>query len=519
MISRRLFLGATTAGLVLPTSLARAQISANPFTLGIASGSPRTDSVILWTRLAPEPLLGGGMPAGDVVVRYRVWEDAEMRRLLREGDVMAPEDDAHSVHLKLEGLAPGREYWYSFAVGEYESPVGRTRTAGSSGGTARLALASCQSWQSGFYAAYNDMAEWVPDCVVHVGDYIYEGGIGTIGTRQVEKPGETLTFRTVRLHNCNEIVTLRDYRDRYALYKGDRALQAAHAASPWIVAMDDHEVDNNWAAEVPQDPWAQTPLEFQVRKIAAFKAWFEHMPVERPPVFYGLESRLQMYDSYRFGPAKVHLLDTRQYRSDQYLDEETCGTGYNGQGRAPCTEEDQAARTMLGLAQEKWLARELRGSDAGFNVLASQIWMAPFHYNTAEDPVSVNTDSWDGYNAARARLIETLGQGVANPVVISGDWHCAAAMTIHEEPGNSRSRPIAHEFASTGISSDCGWMHEMEQMRSVNPHVSHLNARQHGYCRFDVTERDWTTAYRVVSDPYDPASPCTTDVELRTRDM
>lgn len=519
MISRRFLLGATAASLVLPAWVARAQIKANPFTLGVASGSPRADSVILWTRLAPEPLNGGGMPSGDVVVRYRVWEDAEQRRLLREGDVLAPEADAHSVHLKLRGLAPGREYWYSFAVGDHESPLGRTRTADPSSTTARLALASCQNWQSGFYAAYNDMAGWAPDCVIHVGDYIYEGGIGTIGTRQVEKPGETLTFRTVRLHNSAEIVTLRDYRNRYGLYKSDPALQAAHAASPWIVAMDDHEVDNNWAAEIPQDPWAQTPLEFQVRKIAAFQAWYEHMPVERPPVLSGLESQLQMFDAYRFGPAKVHLLDTRQYRSDQYLDEETCGSGYNSQGRVVCAEQNQAARTVLGLNQEKWLARELRGSDAAFNVLASQIWMAPYHYNAAQEPAAVNTDSWDGYDAARARLFQTLGQDVANPVVVSGDWHCGAAMTIHAEPGNMKSRPIAHEFASTGISSDAGWMHEMDHMRGANPHVGYLNARKHGYCRFDVSARDWTTVFRTVDDAYDPASSCSTDAELRTRDM
>ncbi len=517
MITRRLLLGATAAGFVLPASLARAQIQANPFTLGVASGAPKGDSVVLWTRLAPDPLKGGGMPAGDVVVRYRVWEDAEMRRLLREGDVIAPEADAHSVHFKLGGLLPGREYWYQFAIGDYDSALGRTRTAIANGETAKLALASCQNWQSGFFAPYADMAEWAPDCVIHVGDYIYEGGIGTIGTRQVEKPGETLSYRTVRLHNSTEIVTLWDYRNRYALYKGDTALQAAHAASPWIVAMDDHEVDNNWAADIPQDPWAQTPLEFQVRKIAAFKAWYEHMPVERPPALTGLQPSLQIYNSYRFGPAQLHLLDTRQYRSDQYLNEDTCGAGVLG--RVPCPEQDHASRTVLGLAQEQWLARELRRSEAPFNVLASQIWMATYRFSPAEAPLSVNTDAWDGYNAARARLFETLGQDVANPVVVSGDWHCAAAMTINAEPGNANARPIAHEFAGTSITSDCGWMHEMDQMRGNNPHVRHLNARQRGYCRFDVTDRNWSTSYRVVDDPYDAASACRTDIEMRTRDM
>lgn len=517
MITRRFLLGSAAAGILLPAAMVRAQIRANPFTLGVASGSPTNSSVILWTRLAPDPVNGGGMPDGDVPVRYRVWADAEMRRLVREGDVPAPQADAHSVHLKLEGLQPGREYWYRFAIGDYESPVGRTRTASADDGAARLALASCQNWQSGFFAAYADMAAWAPDCVIHLGDYIYEGGIGTLGTRMVEKPGETQTFRTVRLHNSPEITTLWDYRNRYALYKSDLHLQAAHAASPWIVALDDHEVDNNWAADIPQDPWAQTQLEFQVRKMAAFKAWYEHMPVERPPSLTGLNPSLPMFGSYRFGPAKVHLLDTRQYRSDQFLDAETCGSGLLG--RVPCPEQDHPARTVLGIAQEQWLARELRGSGAKFNVLASQIWMSPYRFSPSTEPMSVNTDAWDGYPGARVRLFEDLANNTARPVVLSGDWHCAAAMTMHAEPSNAGSRLIGHEFAGTSIASDCGWMYEMEQMRDENPHVRHLNTRQRGYCRFDVTSRDWSTTYRVVDDPYDAASACHTDVELRTHDM
>lgn len=513
MLSRRLFIGSAAAGIVLPASLARAQIKANPFTLGVASGSPRETGVILWTRLAPDPLKGGGMPAGDVTVRYRIWEDAEMRRLLREGDVIAPEADAHSVHARIEGLRPGREYWYRFSVGDYESPVGRTRTAARADGTARLALASCQNWQSGFFAAYADMAEWAPDCVIHVGDYIYEGGVSAIGTRQVEKPGEVLNFRTVRQHNSAEITTLWDYRNRYALYRGDPSLQAAHAASPWIVAMDDHEVDNNWAADVPQDPWAQTPLEWKVRKLAAFKAWYEHMPVERPPVIAGLEASLRMHDLFRFGPAQVHLLDTRQYRSDQL-----CGDAAFP-GQAYCAGSDDPARGALGREQEAWLFDALRRSDAPFNVLASQIWLAPYRFNKANEPLAVNQDSWDGYAPARQRLVDVLASGVSNPVSISGDWHCAAAMTLHADPFDAKSRRVGHEFAGTSIASDCGWVLEMEQQRSENPHVRHLNGRQRGYCRFEVDRRNWKTTYRVVNDPYDAASACRTDVELRTRDF
>lgn len=512
MISRRLFLGTSAVGLLVPTSVARAQIRKNPFTLGVASGTPREQSVVLWTRLAPDPLQGGGMPMGDVEVRYRVWEDAETRRLLREGTVTAPEADGHSVHLKLEGLKPGREYWYQFSVGDYESSVGRSRTASRDAKTSKLALASCQNWQSGYFSAYADMAQWAPDCVIHLGDYIYEGGMGTLGARMVEKPGETLTFKTVRQHNSAEIVTLWDYRNRYALYKGDPSLQAAHAASPWIVSMDDHEVDNNWAADIPQDPWAQTPLEFKVRKLAAFKAWYEHMPVERPPILAGIDTSLKMYDTFHFGPSQVHLLDTRQYRSDQ-----VCGTGFPGQEL--CPELNNPSRTVLGRTQEDWLTRELRQSDAKFNVLASQIWMTPFKFGTKDVPQRANMDAWDGYPEARSRLLRTLGEDISNPVVLSGDWHCAAAMTIPSDPSDIKSKPLAHEFAGTSISSDCGWMHEMDKLKAENEHVRHLNARQRGYCRFDVSQRDWTTTYRTVNDPYDPASICRTDVELRTKDM
>lgn len=512
MLTRRLFMGTAGAGLLLSGSLARAAVKTNPFTLGVASGTPRPDSVILWTRLAPDPLQGGGMPFGDVTVGYRVWEDAERRKVLREGTITAPQADAHSVHLKLEGLRPGREYWYAFTLGDFESPLGRTRTSSPSSNQVRLALASCQSWQSGFYAAYNDMASWTPDCVIHVGDYIYEGGIGTLGNRAVEKPGETLNFRTVRQHNSAEITTLWDYRNRYALYKTDPALQAAHAAAPWLVTMDDHEVDNNWAANVPQDPWAQTPLEFKVRKLAAFKAWYEHMPVERPPQIDGIEASLYMTGIYRFGAAQVHLLDTRQFRDDQ-----VCGNDFPGQ--LPCDSHADPKRSVLGAAQEQWLAKSLRSSQARYNVLASQMWLSPYRFNDAPAEPAVNMDAWDGYPAARQRMIDLLGDGISNPVALSGDWHCAAAMTLHASPFDAKSKPVAHEFAGTSISSDCGWMHEMDTMRPANPHVQHLNTRQRGYCRFEVSDKSWLTTYRVVENAYDAGSLVKTDAEMKLHDL
>jgi len=510
MHSRRTFLAAS--GLVVAGASARtlAQAPDTWFTLGLASGSPTGDSLILWTRLAPEPLNGGGMLPGAVQVRVRLARDAAMQDVIRDEEVMTSEAKAHSVHYKAMGLEPGREYWYQFSYGGEDSVVGRTRTTSPQDDQARIALASCQHYESGYYAAYRDLAEWVPDLVIHTGDYIYEGGSGVPGVRLVDVGGgERRVFETVRLHNSPEIVTLWDYRNRYALYKSDPHLQAAHAAAPWIMAMDDHEIDNNWAGDVPQDPEKQTQAEFMVRKLAAFQAYYEHMPIELPPWVDGLRSGLQMYGRYRLGPAQIHLLDTRQFRSDQ-----PCGDGR----KEPCGEES-AALTMLGADQEAWLARELQQSQAAVNLIATQIWFTPYRYNAPPAAPIMNRDSWDGYQAARQRLVDVLAQGISNPVFLSGDWHTSMASTLHQDAFDTRSRRIGHELVGSSIASGCPWARDMEIMRAANPHVAHLNGQQRGYLRLTVNRNDCTGNFRVVRDSGRPDSQVLTDIEIRTRDL
>jgi alkaline phosphatase D len=510
MISRRLFVTAGAAALVLPASAVRAAIDANPFTLGIASGSPQDTNIILWTRLALAPLVGGGMPAATLPVHYLVCADAAMRKVVRQGTIDARPEDAHSVHLKVEGLQPGREYWYRFAVGEYTSATGRTRTSNARDANARLVLASCQAWETGYYAAYADIAAWAPDCVIHVGDYIYEGGIAPLGPVQGESNGDTVRHTVVRQHNSAEIVSLYDYRNRYAQYRQDASLQAAHAASPWIMAMDDHEIDNNWAGDVPQDPDKQTALEFKVRKLAALKAYWEHMPIEQPPEIAGLQASLRMHGLYRFGPAQVHLLDTRQFRSDQ-----ACSDPFIGNG---CAELADPARTMLGSAQEAWLFDALGKSAAPFNVLASQTWLAPYRHTPVGAPFTGNTDQWDGYPVARQRLLDVLS-GVANPVAITGDWHCAAAHSLTRNADDPASMRIGHEFSGTSISSVCPWAGQMERSQVHNPQTRYFNGRQRGYTRFTVDHKRWTTEFRVVADVTNPVSAVVTDREIRTSDI
>ena len=511
MFSRRLFLASSGAALWVP-KLAHAQSTKPHFTLGVASGSPHPDSVILWTRLAPEPLKGGGMPEGIAQVRYRVCSDAAMRKTLQDGVVETSGDKAHSVHVKVKGLQPGREYFYQFYYGDEESPVGRTRTSNPADASAKIALASCQHYETGNYAAYRDMADWSPDCVVHVGDYIYEGGISPLGARMMDVGGgERRLFEIVRQHNSGEITSLWDYRNRYALYRSDPHLQAAHAAAPWIVAMDDHEVDNNWAADIPQDPEKQTPLEFQVRKYAAFKAYYEHMPIEQPPVLKNMKPALQLYNKYRFGPAQVHLLDTRQFRSDQ-----ACGDG-----RKPyCEDALDPNRTMLGHEQEAWLTRELKRSEANFNVIATQIWFTSYRYTEAPEEPVTNMDSWDGYPAARDRLSSVLARhDVSNPVFLTGDWHTAMASTLRENQFDPSSRRIGHELVGSSIASFCPWARDMEIVRDANPHVSYLNGKKRGYLRASFTGDTCRGEFRVVEDSGRADSPVTTDLDVTTKDL
>ena len=223
---------ASVAPVFLRHSLANT-FSTDPFTLGVASGCPRPDGVVLWTRLAPDPLQADAMDPVPVRVDWRIAEDEAFARTVALGTETAVPDAAHSVRVEARGLKPGREYWYQFAAGGAKSPVGRTRTAPSPSDRIarhRLAFASCQQYEQGYYTAYRDMAKQDLDVVVHLGDYIYESSWGQ---------------RHVRKHSGAIPTTLVEFRDRYALYKSDPDLRAAHAAFPWLVVWDDHEVAND----------------------------------------------------------------------------------------------------------------------------------------------------------------------------------------------------------------------------------------------------------------------------------
>jgi alkaline phosphatase D len=455
--------GAGLAGLGLlrpwPTR-AQARFSATPFTLGVASGYPEPNAVVLWTRLAPNPRApGGGMPLAPVEVSFEVAADERFRNVVRSGTSYATPEWGHSVHVEATGLEPARDYWYRFLSGGFESAVGRTRTAAARGTTpARftLGVASCQHYEQGHYAAYRALAADALDLVVHVGDYIYEGR----GTSRV------------RMHDAPECHTLDDYRERYAIYKSDPLLQAAHAASPWMLVPDDHEVANDYAANVSGQG---DPAElFLARRAAAYQAYYEHLPLPRRLVPFGPHQRL--YTSRSFGDlVNVYMLDGRQYRSPQ-----ACAPGANVQ---PCAELYAEQRTMLGAVQERWLETSLDASRARWNVLGQQTLLAHFD-QSGPGPLSYWADSWNGYPAARARLVAALAaRKTPNPVVLSGDIHAFLVNDVTENATDLTSPIVATELVTSSISSQGPPQQAFDAWKTENPNVHLARSDYRGYIR------------------------------------
>ncbi|MGE3540946.1 MAG: alkaline phosphatase [Candidatus Tectimicrobiota bacterium] len=488
--NRRRFLagaGAVLGGLAVMNYGARSSASAHkfveyPFTLGVASGDPWPESVVLWTRLAPAPLQGGGMPEQAVPVQWQVATDEHLRHVVQQGSTLALPALAHAVHVEVHGLEPGRWYWYQFQAGAERSPIGRTRTAPRYGAPLEhlaFAFASCADWQNGLYAAYGAMAEEDLDLVVHLGDYIYEYGPLAGGPRQ---------------HDTPALFDLASYRHRHALYKTDRQLQAAHRAFPWVVVWDDHEVENNYASAQSEqrEVDAQTFLQ---RRAHAYQAYYEHMPLRRRALPQGTD--MQMYRRLRFGDlVEFNVLDTRQYRTTQ-----PCHDVVSPR----CPEAFEAAASMTGSAQEQWLYTGLRQTQARWKVLAQQTMLAQFDFvaDSLLGPgvTAFNLDQWDGYVAARQRLLGFLRQQhLANLVVISGDIHASFVHDLKADFEAPESDTLGAEFVCTSITSafPAEYVSAVHLAVPENPHTKFFDGVQHGYVRCLLNRRYWQSDYRVV---------------------
>lgn len=500
MYDRRRFLQALSALGLGGSFAARAQplnrkpaFAAYPFSLGVASGYARPSSVTLWTRLAPVPdAPGGGMAPEVVPVTWELARDEGLKNIVASGTAYATPEWAHSVHVEPAGLQPNRPYWYRFGAGDAQSPIGRTRTAPglqSKPSFVRFAFASCQHFEQGYYGAYRHLAADQPDLVLHLGDYIYEGSWGR---------------QHVRKHNAAAAVTLEDYRGRHALYKSDPDLQAAHAAAPWALVWDDHEVENDYAADRPQAPF---PREwFLARRAAAYKAWYEHMPVPGWMVPAGPHARI--YTRLVYGDlATFHMVDNRQFRAPQPCPRPGQGGG-NSVDAAECAELADPQRTLLGALQEQWLEAGFAASRSLWNVLGQQTAMAQLNRSDTGGK-SVWTDGWDGYPAARRRLLAQMGR-TSNPVVIGGDVHAFYVNQLKTDFDDPDSPVMASEFVGTSISSQHGRQDWLDKLRPANPHVLVAESRYRGYTRVDVTPNRMQVDLRAMESVQTSGAACST---------
>jgi len=471
------------------------EFETDPYSLGVASGDPLPTAVVIWTRLAPDPRTAdGAMPDEAVDVEWTVANDESMSDVVKRGTATADPSSAHTVHVDVRDLDPNTEYYYQFEARGKASPVGRTKTAPSPDASPEefnFAFASCQRWVDGYYTAYEHMAEEELDLVVHLGDYIYEYGIGANGGARDE---------SVPTQYREEITTLDDYRLRYGLYKSDPDLKDAHASAPWLVTRDDHEVDNNWAGDVPEDD--QSTEAFRQRRAAALQAYYEHMPFRMAQKPDGPDQKL--YRNFSFGDlVEFNVLDTRHYRDDQ-----ACGDVGAAVG---CDERFE--RQILGDAQREWLLDNLQNSTATWDVLANQLPIARVDRVEGEEE-GYRTDQWDGYVPSQEAVFGAFEEHVDNPVVVTGDVHSHWANEIRsfDDP----ARPIGTEFVGTSIASNGDGRETTEFGQMVlaeNDNVVYHSAKR-GYVRCRITPDQWQTDYRVVDYVTERGAPVRTDARF-----
>ena len=491
MLDRRRFLQSLAAGTVSTAFplWARPRFASDPFALGVASGYPSPSSIVLWTRLM------GDLGAQSIPVRWEIARDEGFRAIAQSGTIEADPEWAHSARVEAQGLEPDRWYWYRFMAGDAASPVGRTRTAPAAGSAAqrlRFAFASCQHYEQGYFNAYRHIVADQPDLVAFLGDYIYEASWGR---------------DLVRSHGAPEAFTLQDYRARHALYKSDPDLQAAHSACPWIVTWDDHEVENDYADDLSQ---FRTPKEkFLARRAAAYRAYYEHMPL--PPRMRPDGARMRLHAELAWGTlARFYLLDDRQYRSYH-----ACRRLWRaGEGRAvdvdQCPELARPTRSMLGRAQERWLEHALGASRTAWNILAQQTMMAQLDQKPGPGRIAW-TDGWDGYPAARRRLLDFLFEKrISNPVVIGGDVHYFSVSQLKPDFDDPASPVVASEFVGTSITSQAWPQERLDQYRPDNPHMLLADSRYRGYVRVEVTPKRWLAELRAMESVRTREAACNT---------
>jgi alkaline phosphatase D len=475
------------AGVAGAAELDARKITDDPFTLGIASGDPRPDGILLWTRLAPSPYeSGSGLPESRITVNWELAHDKRFTRIVQLGVVFAHPEFNHSVRVDVSGLEADRVYYFRFRAGAWISPVGRTRTAPTTGARVsklRFGAVSCQAYHDGYFTAYKHLAAEDIDVVFHLGDYLYEYGVSAVGGVR------NYTDRRLPALFNRETVTLEDYRLRYGLYKSDQDLQAAHAAHPFVVTWDDHETENNYAGSQPEND--VPPAEFLLRRASAYRAYWENQPLRLPQQPSGPD--MQLYRRLHWGQlAQFDVLDTRQYRSDQAY-----GDGWQVPG--PDTEDE--SRTLTGAIQERWLLDGWKSSTAVWNVLPQQLTFSQ-RRDVPTPGFKLSMDSWDGYVASRQRIAHGLeAAGIDNFMILTGDVHTAYAYDLKKDWNEPESDTYGTEIVATSISSGRDGTDkpaDWDAFMAANPHMKFYNGRR-GYVIVTLDSGHGRADYRTVN--------------------
>ena len=471
----------------------------NPFALGGASGSPTPNAVVLWTRLLqPEGDGLSRMGTQTIAVRWELAHDEGFTRIVQSGQSLATPALGHSVHVEVAGLQSDRWYHYRFMVGDAVSATGRTRTFPAPGAKVsklRMAYASCQHWEHGYYSAYRHMRDEQLDAVMFLGDYIYEYG------------GSSKAVRPAPARNA---ITLDDYRSFYALYKSDPDLQAMHAACPWLMTWDDHEVHNDYAG-LQAGVFGPEVINFAERRAAAYQAYYEHMPLRSSVLTRALAglaqgSELRLYGAVPYGKlATLYLLDNRQYRAPQVCTKDGA-RGSSTVNPAHCPEWRNPQRTLLGQAQEQWLDTAFAKNGARWNVLGQQTVFGQRDFQSGRGQ-TLSNDGWDGYSAARTRVTDSMQRHhLANPVLLGGDVHANWVGHVKADYARASSATLGVEFCGTSITSHGGSNARIAEQLERNPHFVLADRERRGYGVVEFTHQQLTTTLRVVDDVVQPDS-------------
>lgn len=536
-IDRRAFLrsaaAVTATGLAGRTVLAPAARAAEDvFLHGIASGDPLADRVVIWTRVTPEPAATPGSGVGPPVdVRWEVSSDPAFSTVVASGSVTTDATRDHTVAVDVTGLAPGTDHWYRFHAAGTTSGTARTRTAPAPGAVldcVRLGVVTCAEYEFGYFGSYRHLAARDDiDAVLHMGDYIYEFGVGYGSPpTSLPTPGPAIG----RAHEpATECLTLADYRTRYGQYRRDPDLQALHAAHPVIVMYDDHEVANDAWRDGAQNHQPEEGS-FAERAAAARQAWREWLPVRRVD-----DDAEVVHRSFRFGDlAELWMLDVRRYR-----DAPPDNVFFSYGSVDPAI--DDPSRTMLGDDQREWLLGGLTQSDAAWKLLGNPVpffplVIGPSLASTATTllgplagtlpplPPPLAVDDWNGYAGERRALIGAIvDTPVTDVVIVTGDYHETFVADIPEAPGDYLvdGNSVAVEFVAPAVTSP-GLAETFERggfpegavvdaafranLTANNPWVRHHEGRSNGFGVLEVTEARALYDFWYLADRLDPTS-------------